>query len=200
LAAGVPTPAAHLLSNHYNETRNQYYSRLDSARQRPDQFVGYAVDGFVEGLKWQLMQIRTYQWKTAWYDFLTSQFDLEKKMDQRRFLLLKSLPAPGEKEVTPAQAAELTPQLAAIYAKLAPKTVYRDIAALEEQQLLVVLDGKIMARTDRVLQFLPQKKTDSRGLFGALLPSKLANALAEAADKNSPGGSPRAKPITRRPP
>lgn len=31
LAAGVTTPATHLLSNHYNLTRGEYYRQLDAA-------------------------------------------------------------------------------------------------------------------------------------------------------------------------
>ena len=31
LAAGVPMPATHLLSNHYNATRAEYYRQLDAA-------------------------------------------------------------------------------------------------------------------------------------------------------------------------
>ena len=46
----VPTPAVHLLSNHYNLTRSYYYRVLDrSSRIRPwspVEFIAYAVDGF----------------------------------------------------------------------------------------------------------------------------------------------------------
>jgi hypothetical protein len=31
LSAGVPSPAAHLFSNHYNQTRAEYYRQLDRA-------------------------------------------------------------------------------------------------------------------------------------------------------------------------
>ena len=54
IAAGVPTPAAHLLSNHYNETRLEYYRQLDAASKSGGDltsFIGYAVQGFVDGLK-----------------------------------------------------------------------------------------------------------------------------------------------------
>src|SRR5204863_10051002 len=53
LAAGVPTPATHLLSNHYNQTRAYYQRRLDEASRRDDgliRFIRYAVQGFVDGL------------------------------------------------------------------------------------------------------------------------------------------------------
>src|SRR5438445_3602191 len=46
VASGVPTPAAHLLSNHYNLTRADYYRQLDRT-SRPNQglmpFLCYAV-------------------------------------------------------------------------------------------------------------------------------------------------------------
>ena len=53
LSAGVPNPATHLLSNHYNETRSEYYRRLDRAsrdRTGVTDFLVYALQGFVDGL------------------------------------------------------------------------------------------------------------------------------------------------------
>jgi hypothetical protein len=60
----VPTPAAHLLSNHYNQTRTEYYRQLDRASKSGGNllpFIEYAVNGFVDGLKDQLEIIREQQ-------------------------------------------------------------------------------------------------------------------------------------------
>ena len=35
LGAGIPNPATHLLSNHYNETRSEYYRRLERSSSEP---------------------------------------------------------------------------------------------------------------------------------------------------------------------
>jgi len=48
VASGVPTPTAHLLSNHYNQTRTEYYRQLDRASRSGGDvvpFVEYAVRG-----------------------------------------------------------------------------------------------------------------------------------------------------------
>ncbi len=52
LAAGFPTPTAQLLSNHYNQTRSEYYRQLQAASRTGDPvpFLTYALRGFVDGL------------------------------------------------------------------------------------------------------------------------------------------------------
>ena len=68
LSAGIPQPATHLLSNHYNATRPQYYSELERASKSGGDilpFLEYAVSGLVEGLKGQLAYIRDQQWEVA---------------------------------------------------------------------------------------------------------------------------------------
>jgi Fic family protein len=69
LGAGVPTPAAHLLSNHYNQTRTEYYRQLDRASKSGGEivpFIEYAARGFVDGLREQLHKIRDQQWDVSW--------------------------------------------------------------------------------------------------------------------------------------
>lgn len=54
LAAGVPSNAVHLLSNHYNTTRTEYYRQLDAASRsggRVLPFVEYALERLVDGLR-----------------------------------------------------------------------------------------------------------------------------------------------------
>jgi Fic family protein len=60
-SAGMPTPAAHLLSNHYNLTRTEYYRQLEYASASGGdilQFVNYAVQGLLE---WTQGAIERYQ-------------------------------------------------------------------------------------------------------------------------------------------
>jgi hypothetical protein len=64
MSASIPSPAAHLLSNHYNLTRQEYYRQLDRASQSGGEilpFLGYALEGFVDGLRSQLSLIRVQQ-------------------------------------------------------------------------------------------------------------------------------------------
>ena len=51
LTAGFPVPTCQLLSNHYNQTRTEYYRQLALSSRKPDgllSFLAYAVQGFVQ--------------------------------------------------------------------------------------------------------------------------------------------------------
>ncbi len=69
--SGVPWPAGHLLSNHYNKTRSKYYAELERSSKAADgvvRFITYALEGFVDGLKEQLEYIRNQQWRVTEVD------------------------------------------------------------------------------------------------------------------------------------
>jgi Fic family protein len=66
-------PAAHLLSNHYNETRSEYYRQLDMASRSGGDvipFIRYAMQGFVDGLRDQINLVRDQQLHVAWINFV----------------------------------------------------------------------------------------------------------------------------------
>ena len=52
LRAGLPNIASHILSNHYNNTREEYYRQLEQAGKEKNlsRFIAYAVLGFRDGL------------------------------------------------------------------------------------------------------------------------------------------------------
>ncbi len=56
----VPLPAAHLLANHYNLTRDQYYRELGEASRtsKTTKFLGYATQGLVDGIRDQIDRVR----------------------------------------------------------------------------------------------------------------------------------------------
>lgn len=163
VAAGVPSPAAHLLSNHYNQTRQEYYRQLQLASQSPTgvlSFVEYAVQGFVDGLHEHLDIIRTQQWSVAWRDYVHEVLgdhptDREVRRRRRNLLLDLSL------KTTPVPISELrvlSGRVAEAYAKKTPKTLQRDIDALEEQGLVVKMGNGYLANRGRILAFLPARR------------------------------------------
>lgn len=162
LLAGVPSPAAHLLSNHYNQTRSEYYRQLDYASKSGGDilpFMTYAVQGFVDGLKDQLEVIWAQQWDITWdnmvYDLFRSQTS---PSDIRRRQLALEL---GKLKdwVKASHIGDLSPLLARLYAKKTAKTLSRDLNALEDLDLIARADGKIRARREIILAFLPLKAT-----------------------------------------
>ena len=68
LRAGNPDIGSHILSNFYNLTRPEYYRQLDGAARERDlsSFVGYAVQGYRDGLLESLATIQTSQFEMAW--------------------------------------------------------------------------------------------------------------------------------------
>lgn len=163
LEAGVPTPAAHLLSNHYNATRGEYYRQLDYASKSGGDvlpFLEYAVRGFVEGLREQLEVIRNQQWDIAWRDFIFRTFKeqgLSSAPDERRrelALALSSTPTPLS------SIWKLSPRLAQLYAAKSEKTIQRDLESLMGLELAIRRQGGYVANRDKILQFLPSRRED----------------------------------------
>jgi Fic family protein len=160
VAAGLPSPAAHLLSNHYNLTRHEYYRQLDySSRSGGDinPFIEYALRGFVDGLKDQLKWIRAQQLTIYWRDYIHKVFkDQESDVDRRRRHLALDLPV----EPTPlAKIREVSVRVARDYANKSNKTLRRDLGILEDMDLVEIADGAARANMNLILAFLPPRRT-----------------------------------------
>jgi Fic family protein len=159
--ARVPMPAAHLLSNHYNATRSEYYRQLDMASASGGDliaFLKYAVQGFVEGLRSQLERVRFQQWTVAWRDYVYEMFRsrTSRSATRQRHLVLDL--AEQTSPVPRSQLSQLTPRLAAEYATKTGKTLTRDLNALEEMKLLVKEADGYRARKEIILAFLPPRR------------------------------------------
>lgn len=157
VAAGVPSPAAHLLSNHYNHTRREYYRELDGASKARHvvPFLTYAVRGFVDGLKEHLARIHALQMKIMWRDYLRWHF-LEKKSgpDQRCHELIEDLSTKTE-PVPLDRIPNISPRIAKAYAGKTSRTVRRDMERLIGMGLVERAKGGYRARTENLLAFLP---------------------------------------------
>ncbi|MDP2808126.1 MAG: Fic family protein [bacterium] len=164
LSAGVPTPAAHLLSNHYNQTRTDYYRQLDSASKSGGEilpFLAYAAQGFVDGLREQLERIRNQQWDVTWENYVHDMFHSKiSRSDIRQRNLVLDI-SDSEKPVPPQKIAELSPRLAKAYASKTYKTIQRDLNTLEKMNLVERTADGIRAKKETILAFLPWKKEHS---------------------------------------
>lgn len=160
MARGVPTPAAHLLSNHYNTTRTEYYRRLDEARHSPDHlvaFLAYAVRGFVDQLTQQIEVIRSQQRHQAWQDHVEAVFRSRTgPTAHRQRLIALELGARGS-PVRRADIRLLSPPIALAYLGKTAKTVTRDLNALRDLDLIVPDVGGWRAITEIVSAFLPTR-------------------------------------------
>lgn len=159
VAAGVPTPAAHLMSNHYNQTRTEYYRQLDRASHSGGDvvpFLLYAIEGFVDGLKAQLRHIREQQLEVAWENHVHAAFREHKgaTADRRKWLVLDM--SKGADAFSRDQMRELSPRLVRAYSSKTDKTLARDLNALSSLKLVTRLaDGRYRANKRLIRAFLP---------------------------------------------
>lgn len=162
LASGdIPTPAAHLLSNHFNTTRDEYYRRLD-ASSREDQgdpcpFLLYAIRGLVEELRDQLGVVWAQLYDDRWEQYVYRQFGEAigpPELRQRQLLLdlsKRRTPVPKSK------LRALSPKVAAAYAEKTDKTLTRDVNALLKRDLIEQVPGGLVPRRAKILALLPDR-------------------------------------------
>lgn len=162
--AGIPIPAAHLLSDHYNETRTKYYLELDRASRSGGDvvpFICYAVRGFIDGVREQIKRITEQQLTVAWQNYVHERLHQTSETGKRRKKLVFALTNAG-RDVRVKDLPLLTPDLAILYAKKTPRTVARDINALTKQGLVkIVKGGLVRANRDLMRAFLPGAVTDA---------------------------------------
>lgn len=158
LSAGVPTPAAHLLSNHYNQTRAEYYRQLERASQSGGDvlpFLIYAVGGLVDGLREQLAVIRRYEFDDRWEQFVYETFGpAESKVEQRRRRLVLAISRSSE-PVPRARLMTLTTDLALAYGARGGRTLARDIPEILATGLIEETPEGCRARKELIRAFLP---------------------------------------------
>ncbi|TSA23294.1 Fic family protein [bacterium] len=161
LEAGIPPAAAHLLSNHYNQTRQEYYRQLENASKSGGDitpFIEYAVNGFVEGLREQISVIRDQQWSVTWRNYVHETFkDKNSNADIRRRHLVLDLSA--HKDFVPiSKVKELSPRVAVNYSGKSDMTLSRDINELVQMNLIERSTKGIRAKQEIILAFLPPAK------------------------------------------
>ncbi len=145
LAAGVPDVSAHLLSNHYNLTRAEYYRQLDVASQSGgdvSHFLQYAAVGFRDGLAEQIERITNHQYAATWKEHVFDVIPYAGKTRERQRRIALALW--GHERVAEDRIRYLTPQLAEAYAGLSDRAIRRDLVALEKSRLIIRLaDGSV---------------------------------------------------------
>lgn len=161
LRAGNPDIASHILSNHYNLTRPEYYRQIDAAHKERDlsAFIEYAVEGFRDGLLETLGRMQESQFATAWRSFIYDRFAEHKitktTVFKRRRELMLSFPvnqAPTLREIP-----VLNARIAALFAPLSQRTLKRDLDILVEMKLMISREGRYVANTSALRLQLPRR-------------------------------------------
>ncbi|MBN2050807.1 MAG: Fic family protein [Spirochaetales bacterium] len=142
LRAGVPDIASHILSNFYNQTRNEYYRRIELSTQNNDvtPFLEYAVQGFRDGLIEVLKIMQENQLLITWRNYIYGIFSdktvkrNDSVNDRRRNLILR---IPHDRYVDAEEIIELHPSIFKHYQKISDRTFIRDIEELLSLKLLI---------------------------------------------------------------
>ena len=162
----VPLPAAHLLSNHYNLTREQYYRELAKASATGGETLGflvYAIQGFVDGIREAILMVREQQIRVTWINYVYERFEREprtKATDRQRTLVLGM---PMDRLVARGDLEGLTPKIARLYANAGPRVLSRDLNHLVKLGLLRKAGKSYGARSSVVLAFLPPMADTGQG-------------------------------------
>ena len=162
--AGVPSPATHLLSNHYNLTRANYYRQLDRSSRanggRGDAlgFLLYSLRGFLDGLEEQCRYVEGVQSLLAWEHYVYRRFRCHPRspaMNRRREVVLelgRRATAVGKHEIP-----ELSTGLARRYSTRTLKTLTRDLNWLLANELLERESGAYRAPVHMMQRFVPAR-------------------------------------------
>jgi Fic family protein len=138
--AGVPKIASHILSNHYNDTRSDYYRQLQEATETGSltHFFHYALRGFRDGLEGVLEIIHADQINLIWnnyvHDIIDGQGEIKTKKIQERIRQLAY--HIGDKFLTKEEILLSHPRIAQSYRGLSSLTLQRDLETLVRLGLL----------------------------------------------------------------
>lgn len=139
LRGGFPDICSHILSNHYNSTRPEYYRHLAEAGRTGDLsgFIAYAVTGLLDGLDATLGTAQRQQIRYCWQSHVSSTLAASKlaaKPVARLRAFLESLdPFAAFK---PRTLLQTSPKAAFLYARLSSATLVRDLDYLVGARLL----------------------------------------------------------------
>ncbi len=168
LGSGVPTPAAHLLSNFYNRTRDMYYRRLDDASKLHNGlplFIEYAVTGLRDQLVDQLdLYIYPQLWHLTLQDQIAVMFRKETgKTADRRRLLIETMTGDNAllwKPVAMSELRRISVDVGVKYADISDSTLRRDVLWLVEQKLLTVTGDQVAVALGSVVEKLPDRRIE----------------------------------------
>jgi len=159
---GNPDITLHILSNHYNYTRPEYYRQLDKASKSGSlsEFIEYALTGFRDGLQQTLEKIQASQLLNAWQKYVYDKFgEIEigqKQVFKRRRTL--GLEIPIDKKFTFDEIPELNIKLARLYSNISSKTLERDLEELIANEIIIDQDGKYFANISVLNKMIAKRK------------------------------------------
>ena len=164
LRAGLPDIASHILSNFYNETREEYYRQLDTATRENSlsSFIKYAVTGFRDGLVDVLNIVQANLLETSWHNFIYEMIDSKKAAGKSKAIVKRrrslALNFPTDKFYTLDEVMNTVAPITREYARHSPVTLRRDIAELERLEIIVSSGPKFKGNMEILKGLMPMRK------------------------------------------
>jgi Fic family protein len=158
ISSGVPLPAAHVLTSHYNDTRTAYYRHLNEASRNGGDlraFLRYASQGFVDGLTAAIKHLHKQQEQLMWQSLVDDALDGKHTPAAGRQRLLALELGKSSGGFPRSEIRRITPALAEHYAGRTGKTLTRDLNRLIELELIDIHHGVVRARLARVRGMRP---------------------------------------------
>ena len=150
LAGGVPETATHLLSGFYNETRSEYYRRLEASSKAISGVTGfllYALQGFVNELSKQIESLLKSVQRHMWTGYIRENFQTNiDPTSQRRIILARNLPT---KPIHRKRLLRLNQEIALTYSNKSAQTLTRDLNALKLMGLVEQTSEGVRAKRRR---------------------------------------------------
>jgi Fic family protein len=153
--AGVPLLATNLLSDHYNRTRDRYYRELAVASRNGGDltsFISYAVEGFVDGLREQVDQIKEFQIQVAWQNHVHMVLDGSTPAVKRRRHMILDMPV--DHPTLKKNLSVVSERVRDAYRDAGDRILPRDINALVKDRLLVKVPGGYRPNLDLIRAFI----------------------------------------------
>jgi Fic family protein len=163
VSCGVPFPAAHLLSNHYNLTRSAYYRELNAASASGGDlmpFLRYAIEGLVDGLRGQVDAVQQEQLEVVWENHIHKTLPGVKEAAHRQRVLVRCLSQEAG-SIPWSGMMRFHPEVVEAYEGRTTRTLSRDIAVLVERGLIESADGGYRACERSMLAFLTGRGVDA---------------------------------------
>lgn len=167
LRAGLPDIASHILSNHYNNTREEYYRQLDLAGKEKNlsRFIAYAVLGFRDGLNEVLDVVQINVLKTAWRNYIYEILDSKKAAGKTKAIVKRrrnvALNFPTDSFQAIDHLLNNNATFAREYANYSSITLQRDLLELEKLGLIVRDNDQYKANIEILKESMPLKKVKS---------------------------------------
>jgi Fic family protein len=164
LRAGLPDIASHILSNFYNDTRDEYYRQLDASihERSLTHFIKYAVRGFRDELNSVLQIVQGNNLVTSWEKFIYETLDSKKVSGKSKAIIKRrrtlAINFPVDRFYTIDELLNTIPAVIKEYAKLSQFTLKRDLSELERLQLVAKKEDRYTGNIGILKGLMPRRK------------------------------------------